>query len=71
MLEEEVGPIQHRHFNELSQSWEGAEYRVPGYRRKAVDGKVHEMNVVFEFLGDVWHGHPRLWDKSHNFEGAT
>jgi len=71
LLEEEVGPIQHHHFNEVSQSWEGKEFRIPGFRRKAVDGKIPETNVVFEFFGDIWHGHPRLWDNKNcaSFEG--
>ena len=26
-----------------------------------VDGFVEETNTVYEYFGDYWHGHPRLW----------
>lgn len=71
-LEQEVGEIQHQHLDKENKIWIGEEFRIPGYRRKAVDGKIAGQNVVIEFLGDIWHGHPRLWEhdlEAENYEG--
>jgi hypothetical protein len=28
-----------------------------------VDGYHKESNTIYEFLGDIYHGHPRLWEE--------
>lgn len=36
------------------------EYRPPEMPRAPVDGYHSDSRTIFEFLGDYWHGHPRL-----------
>lgn len=34
-----------------------------------VDGWVEETNTIYEFLGDIFHGHPQLWPAKKNYYG--
>ncbi len=45
------------------------EQRIPG-TRYYVDGLNVRDNIVFEFLGDKWHGHPGLKRKRGSFYGS-
>jgi hypothetical protein len=40
------------------------EFRPPEMRRAPVDAYHADSRTVFEFLGDYWHGHPRLQTNS-------
>lgn len=51
----------------------GGEHKIEGTRQK-VDGYCKKHKIVFEFLGDVWHGNPDRfeWDDyCHPFKEAT
>jgi hypothetical protein len=39
------------------------EYLIPNSRYKA-DGYAENINTIFEFHGDFWHGNPKLYDQS-------
>lgn len=39
-------------------------YHLPEWKRKAVDGYDPETNVVYEFLGDYWHGNLDVFPKN-------
>jgi len=60
LSEELQTPFQHLHFEKGSENPVGNEYRHHNYRRKAMDGMFLYQNeqVLFEFHGDYWHGHP-------------
>lgn len=64
-LELELGvSIQHTHFDRTTGEWKRDEYnskRVSGY--SPIDGFIEESKTVIEFEGDVFHGHPRLWQQ--------
>ena len=55
--------IQHVHFGLSTGEWIGKEHRLLEFTKccKKVDGWFGPEGVVFEFLGDIFHGHPRLW----------
>lgn len=56
--------IQHIHYNKITKSVTGSEYKLPEYKQKKVDGFYIGLNgerIVIEFLGDHYHGHPALW----------
>jgi hypothetical protein len=36
---------------------------IIGYKRIRVDGFDPETNTVYEFLGDYWHGNPRIYNR--------
>ena len=38
------------------------EFIIPNSRYKA-DGYAENINTIFEFHGDFWHGNPKLYDK--------
>ncbi len=75
MLQIEINiQIQHRHLNKTDKTWKGDEYRIQEWRKKCVDGFYIDENgvkTIVEFLGDYYHGHPRLWgpdqDKKDRF----
>ena len=57
--------IQHRHFNADTLKFSGLEHRPIDWKKKAVDGYYVDINGqkhAFEFLGDIYHGHRRLWE---------
>jgi hypothetical protein len=66
-LAQELGhPVQHRHLNSGLGQWVGSEHRPVAWAKKPVDGFFEDANgdgtkVAVEFLGDYYHGHPRLW----------
>jgi hypothetical protein len=39
------------------------EFKIPGTRYKA-DGYNEDINTIFEFHGDYWHGNPKIYNKS-------
>jgi hypothetical protein len=66
-----------RHFSQVSIEWlewerarrglttimharNGGEFRIPGTRWQA-DGYAAEINTIFEFHGDYWHGNPEVF----------
>jgi hypothetical protein len=67
----------HKRFSEDALSWlgvmeafyktnikhiaNGGEYMIPGTRYKA-DGYSHQLNIVFEYYGDAFHGNPKVYD---------
>lgn len=53
----EGGHIQHK--------LNGGEFRIPGTRYHA-DGWRPEINTIYEFHGDLWHGHPLHPDYKEN-----
>lgn len=53
--------IRHVHYEPGSNEGIGKEYRLPEWHAKPVDGYFERGRVVIEFLGDQFHGHPRLW----------
>ena len=60
--------IQHRHFNLDTLKFSGLEHRPINWKRKAVDGYYVDVNgqkFAFEFLGDIYHGHRRLWENNN------
>lgn len=46
---------------EIQYALKGGEFRIPNTRYKA-DGYSKDMNMIFEFQGDFWHGNPKLYD---------
>lgn len=66
-LQSYLGPrvsIQHVHYDKITKSVIGTEYRLPEYKQKKVDGFYIDLNgerIVIEFLGDYYHGHHSLW----------
>lgn len=58
--------IQHMHFND-NYKYEGSEHRPELWKNKPIDGFFSTENTKYaiEFLGDVFHGHPRLWKTDH------
>jgi len=66
-LELELGlPIRHSHYADGTLTRN--EFRAACLPRRPVDGHVGP-HLVFEFLGDIWHGHPALWSAERNFVG--
>ena len=55
--------IQHRHLDSDNYQWVGDEHRPLEWQRKPVDGYYEDnySQIAIEFLGDKYHGHPRLW----------
>ncbi len=37
-------------------------YSLPKWKKKYVDGYDPDENIVYEFLGDYWHGNPEIYD---------
>lgn len=70
-LEQELGrPIQHTHYDpELLGGIKHDEFRTPCLPRHPVDGYDSETETIYEFLGDIWHGHPSLFGKQTNYKG--
>jgi hypothetical protein len=64
-LEQEVGEITHIHYNVISGQCDGKEFRLPEWSSKPVDGHIPGTKVVFEFLGDKFHGHPKQKETNH------
>lgn len=65
-LEKQYGhPIQHACYQKTPGRLDGAEFTLPEWKQKKVDGYFvdtqQNRKVVIEFLGDYWHGHPRFW----------
>ena len=63
--------IQHSHYDVDTLSIIGEEHRPIKWAKKPVDGyyvNADGKNVAVEFLGDQFHGHPRLW---HDDEKKT
>jgi len=57
-------PLQHSHYDpEVPGGITRNEYRAPCLPRHAVDGYDAANKIIYEFLGDEFHGHPRLWHK--------
>lgn len=46
------------------------EYKIPNTRYR-VDGYSKQHNIVFEFLGDIWHGNPEKYKDSLRVYGKT
>lgn len=44
----------------------GGEYNIPGTRYKA-DGYSKELNIVFEYYGNAFHGNPQVYDRDKVF----
>lgn len=67
LYENETGTnVQHCHYDTETKRVVGTEFAPHEWPRKKVDGFYEEADgtkVVLEFLGDVWHGHPRFWDE--------
>lgn len=62
-LETIIGrPIQHSHYDPVTQTVTPNEYRPPCMLTRPCDGYDSESNTIYEFHGDIYHGHPRLWD---------
>ena len=59
-------PLQHSHYDPVARTVTKDEYRAPCLPRRPVDGYDAVTQTVYEFLGDEWHGHPRLWHKVCN-----
>ena len=58
-LERDIGlSIRHSHLDTKSKSWIGDEFRPSTWKQKPVDGLIEGYNVIVEFLGDEFHGHP-------------
>jgi len=59
------GKIQHSHYDTVTKDLIRNEYRPPEKPSLKIDGMFVDSNtdkrVFIEYLGDVWHGHPRLW----------
>ena len=56
--------VQHAHYDKITKTVTGSEYKLPEYKTKKVDGFYIGLNgerIVIEFLGDHYHGHPSLW----------
>lgn len=63
-------PIQHSHYDAASRTLRRDEYRPPCLPRSPVDGFDAPSHTVYEFLGDEFHGHPRLGArKARNMHG--
>lgn len=66
-LQTSLGPnikIQHLHYDSISKSVTGSEFKPPEYTNKKVDGFYIDpqgQKIVIEFLGDIFHGHPSKW----------
>ena len=66
-LEKEIGvSIQHVHYDKAAKTVSGEEHRPLQWRAETVDGYYENKDdrktpFAFEFLGDHYHGHPRLW----------
>ena len=57
----------------IQHAMNSGEYKIPETRLK-VDGYCKENNTVYEFLGDVWHGNPEVFnivDTVHPFNDKT
>jgi hypothetical protein len=61
--------IQHVHYNKLTKSVIGNEFVLPEYKAKRVDGYYVDSEgrrVVVEFLGNIFHGYPSLWEEDED-----
>lgn len=56
--------LQHIHYDQVSQSTVGNEFRPPEYPKYRVDGYSADTKTIYEFLGNHFHGHPDLYDAS-------
>ncbi len=73
--------IKHKHVDRKAKKWDGEEYRLKEWKRKAVDGYIPKdqitghpflpssSDLIIEFLGDEYHGHPTKWEKEINWLG--
>jgi hypothetical protein len=52
--------LQHKHYCTISEKVVGSEFRPPEAPKFPVDGYEEDSKTMFEFLGDVYHGHPAL-----------
>jgi hypothetical protein len=67
-----IGSLQHRHCDSVSGTWIGDEFRPPAWKTKPVDVFIEGTDVVIEFNGDEFHGHPsKLKKKTHNMYGKS
>lgn len=59
--------IQHKHLDKDCNKWIGCEHRPTLWKRKPIDGFFIKdgCKVAVEFLGDVFHGYPKLWENDH------
>ena len=57
--------IIHSHINAQTKLIEGFEFQIPGTKCK-VDGFIPGTSIVFEVLGDFWHGNPNKPDDTLN-----
>ena len=63
--------IKHKHADKITKTWIGDEFRPKEWKKKPVDGYIHETNTIIEFLGDIYHGHPRTWSQVSNHHGEN
>ncbi len=69
--------VQHIHYDFATKCCTGDEHRPEAWKQKPVDGYFVDADgtpTVIEFLGDVFHGHPRLWehdDTARNHYGKS
>jgi hypothetical protein len=72
-LEQELGVrIQHSHYDQATKQLIRGEYRSPALPTSPVDGWEATTNTIYEFLGDEYHGHPRLrLRRQHNLYGFS
>jgi hypothetical protein len=59
--------IQHKHANPETKVFEGVEHRPAEWPQKGVDGFYVDSDGTYtaiEYLGNIYHGHPDLWEKT-------
>jgi hypothetical protein len=54
--------IECKTYNKIYHAENIGEFNIPNTRYKA-DGYCENTNTIYEFLGDFWHGNPKLYDK--------
>lgn len=59
--------IQHAHYDFATKQCSRNEYRPFCCPRSPVDGYNEEINTIYEFLGDIFHGHPLLKRKYSDY----
>ena len=66
--------IQHKHYDKATKQVIGEEHVVPTWTAKRIDGFAQSSNgtqIAIEFLGDIFHGHPRLWYEIDDYEATN
>ena len=53
--------IEHVHYNWFTKERSGDEFVPPDWPNKPVDGYDRKHGIIYEYLGDYYHGHPSLW----------